>query len=372
MSPDSGHVRHDNARGAGASVGIVLILIGMALLVAQLLPNVSILMLWPLLIIVPGLVQCFTPGHEGWTIHRFFDGLVTIAIGLIFLGNTTGVLSWGVWWQVLQLWPVLLISAGLGILGKSMGQDWIRVLGTVAVLFAFALAVTTSSSGSPLRIVGVPGGEPFKFSEPVGSVQRAELRLGAGVGEIRIDSGSDLVSIQGESPFSAPQYSASVAGSTARVEFQLTDEDGFTVYPGSTSARVDAKLSDRVVWDLEIDSGVSALDADLSDVRVNSMRLKTGVSSNRVMLGAVPPGVAEANLAIDTGVSSVTVLVPASAHVRVESESGLTGHDIAKGLVSQGGGVWQTSGYDQAVSTGSGVWTIKVKSGVGSVTVDTY
>jgi hypothetical protein len=354
------------------SVGIVLILIGVALLAAQLLPGVSIFMLWPLFIIVPGLVQCFTPGHEGWSVHRFFDGVVTVAIGLIFLGNTTGVLSWGVWWQVLQLWPVLLISAGLGILGKSMGQDWIRVLGTVAVLFAFAYAVATSTSGSPLRVMGVPGGEPFAFSEPVGSVQRADLRLGAGVGDIRIDSGSDLVSIQGESPFSDPQYSASVAGGTARVEFQLTEEDGFMLYPGSTSARVDARLSDRVVWDLEIDSGVSALDADLSDVPVSSMKLKTGVSSNRVILGAVPSNVAEASLAIDTGVSSVKVLVPVGAQVRVESESGLTGHDIASGLESQGGGVWKTPGYDQAVSTRSGVWTIKVKSGVGSVTVDTY
>ncbi len=359
-------------RGAPARAGVVLILIGTALLAAQLLPGVSIWMLWPLFIIVPGLVQCFTPDQEGYSAHRFFDGLTTVAVGLIFLGNMTGYLSWGVWWQILQLWPVLIISAGLGILGTSLGQEWPRVLGSVVVLLAFAYAAMNAYAGSPVRFVGVPGGEPFAYSEPVGSVQDANLKLSAGVGEVSIDSGRNLVSIVGESPFSAPSFSKTVTGSTANVGFKLTDEGNFMVFPGATTARVDTELSDAVTWDIEVDSGVSSFDADLSGVPVRSMRLKTGVSSNRVTLGEVPVGVPEATLSIDTGVSSVKVLVPDQAMVRVESSSGLTGHRVSPGFESQGGGVWQTPGYDQAVDSASGVWTIAVKSGVGSVTIETY
>jgi hypothetical protein len=358
--------------GAPARTGVILILVGAALLAAQLLPGVSIWMLWPLFIIVPGLVQCFTPGQEGYSAHRVFDGLTTVAVGLIFLGNMTGYLSWGVWWQILQLWPVLLISAGLGILGTSLGQEWPRVLGSVVVLLAFAYAATNSYAGSPVRLIGLPGGEQFAYSEPVGPVQDASLKLNAGVGEVSIDSGRDLVSITGESPFSAPTFSNTVTGSTAQVDFKLTDEGSFMVFPGATTARVDTVLSDAVTWDIEVDSGVSSFDADLSDVPVRSMQLKTGVSSNRLILGEVPADVPEATLSIDTGVSTVKVLVPDQAMVRLESRSGLTGHRVSPGFEPQGGGVWQTPGYDQAVDSASGVWTITVKSGVGSVTVETY
>ncbi|PKQ16858.1 MAG: hypothetical protein CVT67_03605 [Actinobacteria bacterium HGW-Actinobacteria-7] len=370
--PTSGAPEGQRIGRGGANAGIVLILLGAVLLSAQFLPGIRIWMLWPLFIVVPGLVQCFTGDNDGWSVHRFFDGLVTVTVGLIFLGNTTGYVSWGVWWQILQLWPVLLISAGFGILGKATGQEWLRVMGTVAVLFAFAYAVTTASTGSAVRFLGTPGGQPFAFQEPSGGVQRADLKLSAGVGEVTIGPGSDLISIEGESPFSAPRFASTVSGSSATMDFDLTSGKNFTVYPGGTSARVDAKLSRAVAWNIEVDSGVSSLNADLSTLRVESLKLKTGVSSNRVVLGEVPVGVAEATMNIDTGVSSVKVLVPYESQVRIESSSGLTGHDIASGLESQGGGVWQTPGYDQAVHARSGVWIISVKSGVGSVTVDTY
>ncbi len=131
-------------RRSGVTAGIVLILVGAALLLAQFVPGVSLWQLWPLFVIVPGIVQCFVPGKDGWSVQQFFDGLVTVTIGLILLANTTGYLAWGVWWEIVQLWPVLLISAGLGILGRATHQGWLRVVGTLVVLAAFAYAVSIS------------------------------------------------------------------------------------------------------------------------------------------------------------------------------------------------------------------------------------
>src|SRR4030066_97949 len=43
----------------------------------------------------------------------FFFGSILITLGLVFLLDNLGVISWDVWDTVLRLWPVLLIAGGL-------------------------------------------------------------------------------------------------------------------------------------------------------------------------------------------------------------------------------------------------------------------
>jgi len=353
--------------------GIILIMIGVALLAAQSIPGLSLWSMWPLFIIVPGLAQMFLPGKHGWNIQHFFDGMVTVAVGLILLGNSTGYLSWSVWWEILRLWPVLLISAGLGILGRATHQSWVRALGTVVVLLAFAYAVAVSYSGTTVRFMGSPSGQPFSFTKPLGSSDEASLTLKSGVGEITVDGTvARKVAVEGVTPFGPPSFSTESVGNTTDVVFELTKQDSFTMYPGAPSARVEALLSDTATWDVVLDTGVSSLDADLSDVAVDRLELTTGVSSNVIRLGVPPVGTTEGRVMVKAGVASVKILVPSGAEVRVESDSGLIGHDIDESFTSLGGGRWETPGFSAAQQSGEPVWIISANSGVGSFAVATY
>ncbi len=367
-SPD-----RDSRRGGGVTAGIVLILVGLALLMAQFVPGVSLWQLWPLFIIVPGLVQCFLPGKDGWSAERFFDGLVTITVGGILLANTTSYLPWDVWWEIVQLWPVLLISAGLGILGRATHQTWVRALGTAVVLLAFAYAVSVSYSATAPRWAGAPAGESFSFTQPVATGDEASLTLDAGVGEIAVDGTlGRRVAIEGVSPFGPPSFVSESSGGTTAVAFELTSGTNFVTYPGAPTARVEAHLSQSVPWDVALNTGVSSLEADLSDVQVGSLDLKTGVSSSTLKMGDPPPGPEEGRVTVRSGVSSVKVLVPSSAEVRVESDSGLTSHQIDASMESLGGRRWETPGFSAAQQAGEPVWIISASSGLGSVAVSTY
>ena len=360
-------------RGGGVTAGIVLILVGLALLLAQFVPGLSLWQLWPLFIIVPGLVQCFMPGKDGWSAQQFFDGLVTVTIGGILLANTTGYLPWDVWWEIVQLWPVLLISAGLAILGRATRQSWVRALGTAVVLIAFAYAVSVSYSGVATRWVGAPAGESFSFTQPVSTDDEPSLTLKAGVGEIVMGgTAGRRVAIQGVSPFGPPSFVSETAGGTTDVTFELTSEDSFVTYPGAPTARVEALLSEWVPWEVTLDTGVSSLEADLSGVPLSRLELKTGVSSNTIKIGDPPLGPDEGRVIVKSGVSSVKILVPSDAEVRVESDSGLTSHAIDDSLESLGGGRWETPGFSAAQQAGEPVWIISASSGLGSVAVSTY
>ena len=116
-TPDPG----SSSRRNGVFLGVVLVVVGAVVLVSRFVPGLDApwWALWPLLIVIGGVVQVFTPGDSGWGVERVFDGIGTIIFGLILLGNTTGYIAWSVWWIVLTLWPVLIIALGLTILAQG-------------------------------------------------------------------------------------------------------------------------------------------------------------------------------------------------------------------------------------------------------------
>ena len=131
--------------GRGVGLGIVLIALGAAMLWAQFFPGVEWMQLWPLIIVAVGLGQMVTPGWgDERGIMRVMDGFGTVLIGLVFLGNTLGYIAWSVWFVLLTLWPVLLIAAGISIIGKGIGQQWLRALAPLVIWAALALAVASS------------------------------------------------------------------------------------------------------------------------------------------------------------------------------------------------------------------------------------
>ena len=357
-------------------MGVTLVVVGTLFLVVQLVPGFEVpwWSLWPLVIVVAGVVQAFTPGRRGWGVSRVTEGVGTALFGLVLLGNTTGYVSWRVWWVFITLWPALVIALGLAILSKGIGQNWLRLLATLVVwatLVYAALASWSGVSSVPTSGVWVPsGGQEFSFSEPGAGVTDASLALAGGAGDIVIgsESGGELVSIKGASPFGPPAFSVSKNGRDAAVKVGLNQSGRETIWtPGMAGARIDARLSDSVLWDVSLETGASSLDADLSGVRVHDAEVKAGVSAVTVKVGAVPAGEHQSTLTVKSGVSSVTILLPRGAEARLETQNGLVASDVG-GRFERRGGTWQTPGFDSASKT----WDIRTEAGVGSVSVDTY
>ncbi len=365
---------HRPSRGPGAGFGLALIVIGLVILATRLIPGLAWWSMWPLIIVGAGLFSAFTPGRDGWSVHRLFDGFSTVAIGLVLLAVSTGYVGFGVFWEIVRLWPVLVIALGLELLGKANRSSWIRAIGSVVVIAALAYAVAVSATGSPSLIVPERGSAAeASINEPVGRVREAELGLDAGAANVTLTGGGALVEATGSSQWGEPEFEVSRSGETAEVSLSLGLSEGTTVLvPGSPGAWLDARVSRSVLWDMKIDAGVTDLEANLSDVSVRSLDLKPGVAKVSMRLGRVPQGVEEATLSVDSGVSSVSVEIPEGVEARVMAGSGLTKHNIGGRFENVGGGAWETSGFESARDAGRGVWLITLKSGIGSVNIDTY
>jgi len=153
-----------NQRRSAVFWGCMLIVLGSATLAAQFVPSVAWWMLWPMVLMVFGVAHALSPDHHGvWTLRRPFEGLTTLLVGAVLLGNTTGFLSWAVWASFLSLWPVLLIALGVSVIGRGLGSEAVRIVARLLVWAALGLAVWVSLTGASLgfvdsvTVVTVPG-----------------------------------------------------------------------------------------------------------------------------------------------------------------------------------------------------------------------
>lgn len=359
-------------RRPGLWFGVILILIGVALIVERIIPGLSLWTMWPLIIVAAGLYGMFKTGSEGrWRVNRITEGLVTVVIGAILFGNTTGALPWSVWLSVFSLWPLLLVSAGIDIIGKSLDNVWIRVLSSLVVLAGLLYGALVMPAGTFSLGMGLVGreAEPFELSEPVGrGVTEGAARIEGAVGTLTVTDGDDRITASGRSPYGEPRFEVDRAGNQVDAEISFAETG---VYLGSRgNPRMDIELARNVAWSLEIDTGVSSLEADLSDLDVRELLVSAGVSESEIKLGDLVDEVDRVSVSVEAGVSTVTIKVPRDVQLRVSAEGGLSTVGLPDGTDTAllGETSWRSTGFDEDEP----FYDISFKGGIAGVSVEYY
>ena len=110
--------------------------------------------------------------------------VILIGLGVVFLLNNLGYISWSVWDVIFNLWPVLLIAAGLDVLiGRRSG--WGAVLSLVLTLAVLAGA---------LWLLGVGLGQATateEIAQPLDGATQAEIEIAPVVGALHVESLSE-------------------------------------------------------------------------------------------------------------------------------------------------------------------------------------
>lgn len=367
-SPSGGH---GGVNRGGATFGLILVVIGLVIIADRVVPGIRIWELWPLIIVAVGVKQIFTSkGRETFGPNRVVEGFTTIAVGLIFLGNATGVLPWSLWLSVFSLWPLLLVAAGIEIIGKSLDNSWLRSLSGLLILAGLlygALVLPAGTFNLGFGIAG-PRSEPFAVSEPADpDIDEGEATIAGGVGDISISSGEDLIAAEGSTPFGEPIFDINSRGDQVDAEISLGSEGVWTGYRGEP--RLDVVLSEDVAWTLTIDSGVSRLDADLEDLDIRELTIGSGVSEVDVMLGKPGMPAGKVPIHVSSGVSTVRVRIPSDVEFRVSSAAGISIVDVdGSGGFTLGERTYESDGWGGARRG----YEIDVSSGLANVEIDIY
>jgi hypothetical protein len=313
-------------------------------------------------------------------LKRAAEGLTVVGVGLVLLANTLGTLPWSVWWNILSLWPLLLVAVGLDIIGKGTSMDLLRVLSSLLVLggIAYGALVMPAGSGTPWAPFSVLGAasesEPFSFSEKHDtSVKDGVAVIDGGVGTLTVKAGDVMASSEGFSPWN-PRFDVSKDRGTADVRITL-GSGGTWSFPENTGrAELNVTLDRSVSWVLTIDSGVSETTADLTDLKLDELTFKSGVSSARVTMpkrslsgssGGVP-------VTMDAGVSSLTLRIAKGDSVRLRVDRGISSVDLPREFREVGDSGGGTRTYETQDFSEGRFWDVKLDAGVSSINVELY
>jgi hypothetical protein len=297
--------------------------------------------------------------------RRFVNwGLFFIVLGGVPLAVQQGWIDEDVARRAWQLWPLLIVAAGIGLLLRRTAFEPIG--GLLAAVTAGAMLGGVLAGGFNLSgLSGVCGGTGEAFPPQQGTFggPNARVRLDLNCGDMRvttaagsgwslngsgddglaptISSGADSLSVE-----SRDRSSFFLFGGSDRDDWTLVlptdptiDLDGAL---NAASARLDLLQARLSSARFSVNAGSTRL--DLTGATVANLNVRVNAGSAAVVLpGASMTGTLEANA------GSIEFCAPPDAGLRISTNDNPTGaNNFADRGLTRSGSTWETPGYSSA------------------------
>lgn len=164
-SSDTGDTTRDTLAHGALVVGLVMVVVALATLLAQSTRIFHPLQFWPLAILAIGVVRMVLPDENGERLWAFSAGLGLIALGLVTLFDSLGlvVVDWMQW--LVRGAPMLVFAVIFYALAWKCRFTWAKLASIVLVAIFFILGLAMFVSPGPVQQVSValPTGSNFWF-----------------------------------------------------------------------------------------------------------------------------------------------------------------------------------------------------------------
>ncbi len=271
-----------------------------------------------------------------------FVGAIIIAIGLLLLLRSLGVVNVSLWFLLRDYWFIVLILLGLGMV---FHMKWFTLVLALIGLVIVGLFIADH------YVVGTP--RHLTQTIPGAGISDAELKVTFGAGKLFLGEGNEKYLVENKvttSDSADPQMDLTKNGTKARV---VAERRGYV--PGGEE-KWEMGFSPKVNYKINIDYGAADLEADLSNLKVSSIDLRSGAARTSILFGDFPT-----RLTIETGASAVEFKFPKDAGVMIDMSGGAISSDM-NGFRKEGNRYFST-GYQD----GGDNIEVTVKAGASSI-----
>jgi hypothetical protein len=250
--------------------------------------------------------------------------VILIGLGIVFLLNNLGVLSWSIWATFLRLWPILLVAAGLDlILGRRSIWGALLALALTFAVLGVALWLSSTEIGLGQRM------RSEEIVQPLGEADRAELTIDPGIGTLDIEVASDSTNlVEGAVDLVHREElvrSFTVEGETGIfvLRTQAASFGPFAVGWGGQRLW-DLRLSPDVPLRLETNLGLGETNVDLTGLTMEGLDVEQGIGQARVTL----PEEGRFEARIEGAIGQTVVVIPEALAARVRLDTGISGRQV--------------------------------------------
>lgn len=232
-------------------------------------------------------------------------GIFFILLGGIPLAVQQGWLPGDLnWWQ---LWPLLLIGIGIGIL---LRRTAVAALGGLIIAATFGVmlggALSNAGSGFPVFGVGCAGGSvadtPFQGQDGALATDRASVELEMGCGDLTVATGTGTAwALTGTAP---DGHVPAIDSSDSRLVVRDPESDVSDFFRERSSWAVTLPTEPTLDVNARVNAGKGSLDLD--GATLESLSLSINAGDGRVDLG----GATANRLSVDVNAGSAGIQLP--------------------------------------------------------------
>lgn len=297
-------------------------------------------------------------------IRTYLRGIIIILLGVILLANNFQILPWSVWYELLRLWPAILIAIGVDLIFRKSSLSFLQILSPLAIIAAIGGAVYLSQADRAYQITD----RALRFEQPLSpKLKQADIEISFGAGILRLEGGSAYLF---EGDFTTPSWLRpkmryKVVGEKGFLELTEEGERGrFQFSQAGKEHSWNLRLNNKIPLTLKIETGASSNYLDISSLEVTYLELKTGASKNEIKFGSLNSIQAK----IEAGVSQIKLFIPGSIGIRIEADTALTSNNLNELDLIKEGNTYISRHY----STAETRLDLELKVGVSSLTVELY
>ncbi|OGY23442.1 MAG: hypothetical protein A2172_04410 [Candidatus Woykebacteria bacterium RBG_13_40_15] len=242
--------------------------------------------------------------------------IILIGLGVIFLLNNFGILSWDIWTNLWKFWPVIIILIGIEfIVGQSISFRSLVVV--ILLIFLIPIFLTFNPfTRNPLAT------NTLKISEPLGSLTRAKIIIDMPATNLTINAlGNDTSKlVEGKVVYSKAVNKPEIVKQDTFGQEIFTLKQNIT--PGlpfisSLQNKTELSVTRQIPIEIQITTGASKESLDLTSLRVNYLEINSQASDLKISFNSSY----SSNAKIKAKASNLDIKIPKEIEARIKITS---------------------------------------------------
>lgn len=269
------------------------------------------------------------------TYRSFFWPIVLLGAGVIWLLVNLKLIPAEDLWFLYQLWPVLIIVAGLDVLFARR----LPLIGVLLALLLIAGVVYVLLNGAALGLEGKPQPQLESFELAAGDTQQVQFDLELSTQDAVIKALEDSKVLIEAEIWHYGDMVFTVTGS--REKTVRLEQVGFlTGLPGVLFGNFQEDLiwriglSPNIPFSIHVDTSTGRLDFDLSDIRLKELVFDASTGRSTIVL---PESINSYQVTLEGSTGALRVILPEQANLtlRVKGSTGEIVLDVPEGAPVQ-------------------------------------
>ncbi len=243
--------------------------------------------------------------------RRITGGIILVVLGSLFLLANLGYIGFDVLLGIFDLWPLLLVVAGVNILFNRK-----LIVSLIAWITFFIILILY---GTFYR--GINANTDFKthFTKPV-ETSHGELNLDIGAARIGVTSEKNHL-LKVDARGIKLSHNNTYRNDMETVIFNFANKSHSPAIYRTGSSDYNFKLNEDVIWDLDLNLGAISGTLDLENIATRSVDLDMGAGNLNIILGNK---YGKSDIKIDSGASNISITIPKGAGIKIKLDSSLS------------------------------------------------